>query len=232
MMHYVATVFFILFTLAVYNTSRWLFVKCNSHPALNIVGLSAAIVIIALMLCDIPYKDYALAKDIMCILLGPSTVALALPLYRFRVILRKKAWPIINSVVVGSLVTMFSATLICKWGGLPNEVVMSMLPKGVSIPFALEITRMQGGIPSLATAFIVATGTLGSLIGGWMLTRMNMLTPIARGLAYGTVSHAQGTAAALLEGEQQGAMAGLAMILAGILTATISPAVVFFLEMM
>jgi Putative effector of murein hydrolase len=229
-MEYLATFLFIVFTIAVYATSRWLFVKCNSHPALNIVGLSAAIVIIVLMLLGITFKEYTLAKDIMCILLGPATVALALPLYRYREILRKRAWPIINSVAVGSLVTMFSATLVCKWGGLPHEVVMSMLPKGVSIPFALEVSSMQGGIPSLATAFVVATGTLGSLLGGWMLTRMNMLTPIARGLAYGTVSHAQGTAAALLEGDQQGAMAGLAMILAGILTATISPIVVFILE--
>ena len=230
MIGYVAIFFHILFTLAVYTATRWLFVTYNNHPALNIVGLSAAFVILGLMLCGISYEEYTPAKDIMCILLGPATVALALPLYRYRGILREKAWPILSSVLAGSLAGMVSSTLICKWGGLPNEVVMSMLPKGISIPFALEVTKMHGGIQPLATAFIIATGTLGSLFGGWLLTCMKIQTPIARGLTFGTISHAQGTAAAFLEGEQQGAMAGLAMILAGILTVGISPAVVFCLE--
>ena len=76
---------------------------------------------------------------------------------------------------------------------------------------------------------MVATGTLGSLLGAWTLTLARVRDPMARGLSLGTVSHAQGTASALLEGEQQGAMAGLAMILAGILSAAMSPLVVWLL---
>jgi putative effector of murein hydrolase len=109
---------------------------------------------------------------------------------------------------------------------------MSILPKGITIPFAVEIARLYGGIPPLATAFVVATGTLGSLLGGWLLNAARVTDPVARGLALGTVSHGQGTATALMEGEQQGAMAGLAMILAGILTVGFAPGVVWLLGML
>ena len=116
-------------------------------------------------------------------------------------------------------------------GGLPRQVVMSILAKGVSIPFAVEIAAIYDGIPSLAAAFVVATGTLGSLLGAWALTLARVASPFARGLTLGTISHAQGTAAALQENEEAGAMAGLAMILAGLLTAAFAPPVVWLLGM-
>ena len=229
-MQHLTTLFFILLTMAIYTLARRLYFRFNSHPLLNIVGLSVAALIIILVVWDIPYAKYEPAKDIITLLLGPATVGLALPLYRYRNILKRQAVILIGSVAVGSLLAMLSAALIAKLGGLPREVVISIMAKGVSIPFAVEISQMYGGIPPLAAAFVVATGTLGAVIGCWTLTRLGVSDPVARGLALGTVSHAQGTATALMEGEQQGAMAGLAMILAGILTAALSPMVVSFLD--
>ena len=201
-----ATALSIVLTLVAYACVRRLYVKYN-HPLLNVVALSAAVVIAALVLADISYEAYIPAKDIMTAPIGAATVAL------------------------GSFLAMFSVGLIAQLGGLPRDVVMSILPKGVSIPFAVEIAGMHGGIPALTAAFVVATGTLGSLLGAWTLTVARVRDPMARGLSLGTVSHAQGTASALLEGEQQGAMAGLAMILAGILSAAMSPLVVRLLGM-
>jgi putative effector of murein hydrolase len=205
---HLATALYIVLTLIAYACVRRLYVKYN-HPLLNVVALSAAVVIVVLVLADISYEAYIPAKDIMTAPIGAATVALALPL--------------------GSFLAMFSVGLIAQLGGLPRDVVMSILPKGVSIPFAVEIAGMHGGIPALTAAFVVATGTLGSLLGAWTLTLARVRDPMARGLSLGTVSHAQGTASALLEGEQQGAMAGLAMILAGILSAAMSPLVVWLL---
>ncbi len=153
-------------------------------------------------------------------------------LYRHRALLRSHGLAILASVGLGAFLAMLSAGLIASMGGLPREVVVSILPKGVSIPFAVEISRLYQGIPALSAAFVVATGTLGSLFGGWLLSRVGIGHPVARGLALGTVSHAQGTATALMEGEQQGAMAGLAMILAGIFTAGFAPLVVRLLGLL
>ena len=228
-MQQIVTLAYIILTLAAYIAIRRLYLK-YTHPLLNVVVLSAALVIAVLVAGGIPYESYVPAKDIMTILLGPATVGLALPLYRYRHLLRQYAAAIVSSVAVGSLLAMFLAGCIAKLGGLPEDVVMSILPKGVSSPFAIEVAKMYDGIPALAAAFVVATGTLGSLVGTWALTVFGIQNPMARGLALGTVSHAQGTAAAMMEGEQQGAMGGLALILAGILTAAFSPLVVWVLR--
>ena len=216
------TLLCIVVTLAAYVTMRKLYVRYN-HPLLNVVVLSAAIIIVFLLACGLDYNDYGPAREVMTFLIGPATVGLAVPLYRYRNLLKQAAGTIAGSVAAGSFAAMTSAAVIASLGGLPQDVVMSIMPKGVSIPFAVEIAELYGGIPALAAAFVVATGTLGSLLGVWSLDIFKIRLPLARGLALGTVSHAQGTAAALMEGELQGAMAGLAMILAGIFTALFSP---------
>jgi len=221
--------FFIFITLCSY----WMLRRISRrypHPLLNVVVLSSVLVALALIALNIPYSDYAPARDIMTSLLGPATVGLAVPLYRHRGLLRIYALPIVVSVAMGALTAMALAGGIARFGDLPRDVVMSILPKGVSIPFAVEIARMYDGIPPLAAAFVVATGTLGSLMGASFLTRVKIQNPVARGLALGTVSHAQGTATALLEGEEQGSMAGLAMILAGVFTAVFAPLAVLLLN--
>ncbi len=220
------TIFCIALTLAAYLATRRLYLRYK-HPLLNVVALTAATVITALVLLGIPYQAFVPAKNIMTWLLGPATVGLAVPLYRHRELLRRHGPAIVASVGLGALLAMVSASLIARAGGLPRDVVMSILPKGVTIPFAVEIAQIYGGIPPLTAAFVVATGTLGSLMGGWLLNLARVADPVARGLALGTVSHGQGTATALMEGERQGAMAGLAMILAGILTALMAPVAVW-----
>jgi predicted murein hydrolase (TIGR00659 family) len=224
-------VVFVVLTVAVYLACRRLAFWVN-HPLLNVVAVSAGVIIAVLVACDQPYAAYAPARDVMTTLLGPATVALAVPLYRHRRRLRRHGLAILASVGAGALLAMVSAGLAASLGGLPREVVVSILPKGVSIPFAVEISRIYDGIPALSAAFVVATGTLGSLFGAWLLNRSGIDHPVARGLALGTVSHAQGTATALLEGEEQGAMAGLAMILAGVFTAGFAPLVVRLLGLL
>lgn len=222
------TIFAIAVTLVAYLGVRWLYLRYR-HPLLNVVGLGAGVIIAVLVICHIPYSEYVPAKNIMTVLLGPATVGLAVPLYRHRWLLRRFGAAIIGSVALGAFLAMMTASVIAKLGGLPADVVMSIVPKGVSIPFAVEIAKIYNGIPALSAAFVVATGTFGSLVGGWLLNLTGIQNPVARGLALGTVSHGQGTATALMEGEQQGAMAGLAMILAGILTALFAPLAVWLL---
>lgn len=217
--------FTILLTLGAYLLAKALYLRYR-HPLLNIVLLGAAIVIATLLALNIPYQSYLPGRRIMTSLLGPATVGLAVPLYRHRSLLRQYAPVIVAGVGLGSLASMLAAGGIALVAGLPREVVLSVLPKSVTIPFAVEIARIHGGSPGLASAFVVATGTLGSVFGGTLLTWAGIKDPVARGLALGTGAHGQGTAMAFMEGEREGSMAGLAMTLAGITTATMAPLLV------
>jgi predicted murein hydrolase (TIGR00659 family) len=219
------TLFTILLTLGAYLLAKALYLRYR-HPLLNIVLLGAAIVVATLLALNIPYQSYLPGRRIMTSLLGPATVGLAVPLYRHRSLLRQYAPVIVAGVGLGSLASMLAAGGIALVAGLPREVVLSVLPKSVTIPFAVEIARIHGGSPGLASAFVVATGTLGSVFGGTLLTWAGIKDPVARGLALGTGAHGQGTAMAFMEGEREGSMAGLAMTLAGITTATMAPLMV------
>lgn len=217
----------ILVTLGAYLLSRYLFLRYN-HPLLNIVFLGTSIVITALMLFKVPYSSYVPGKEIMTFLLGPATVALAIPLYKNRELIKQYGFIICISVGIGSIISVVSAMLIIKFGGLSKEVMIAAAPKSVTAPIAIEIAQLAGGDPSLAAAFVVATGTFGSAMGPTLLTWFKINNPSARGLALGTVAHAQGVAMALMEGEDRGAMASSAMAIAAIFTAAVAP-LIFFL---
>lgn len=217
--------FTILLTVGSYLLSKALYLRYR-HPLLNIVLLGAGLVIATLLALRIPYTAYMPGRQAMTWLLGPATVGLAVPLYRQRSLLRRHAREIAAGVGLGSLASMLIAGLIALAAGLPTEVILSLLPKSVTIPFAVEIAGIHGGSPGLASAIVVATGTLGSAFGGTLLTWAGIKVPVARGLAMGTGAHGQGTAMAFMEGERQGSMAGLAMTLAGITTATLAPLMV------
>ncbi|MDR2695935.1 MAG: LrgB family protein, partial [Deltaproteobacteria bacterium] len=158
------TAWMIALTVAMYLVARRVYLRWT-HPLLNIVIWSSAALIAFLVACDIPYSYYLPARKIMTTLLGPATVGLAVPLYRYRGLLRSYGAAIIVSVAAGTLLSMLLAGMICKYAGLPWEIVVSMTPKGASIPFAVEIARVYDGIPSLSAAFVAATGTGMAPIG-------------------------------------------------------------------
>ncbi|HEY3427012.1 MAG TPA: LrgB family protein [Negativicutes bacterium] len=220
-MNQLIVLFSIMITISAYLLCRFLYLR-YSNPLLNVVLLSAALIIAILLACKIPYQAYIPGADIMTFLLGPATVALAVPLYRNKHLLKEYSMAILFGISAGSLVSLVTAMTIAQAGGLGREVVISLAPKSVTIPFAVEIARIAGGDPSLAAAFVVATGTFGSVLGPSLLTWFKINNPVARGLALGTVSHGQGTAMALMEGEQQGSMAGVAMALAGVFTSVVA----------
>jgi len=221
-MTYLIILFTIAITVGAYLLCRSLSLRyCN--PLVNVVILSAALIIAVLFTCELSYEVYIPGKDIMTFLLGPATVALAVPLYKNKNLLKQYLIPILVVIGAGSLVSIVTAMLIARLGELPREVVISIATKSVTIPFAVEIAKIAGGSPSLAAAFVVATGTIGSILGPILLTWFQIKSPIARGLSLGTVCHGQGVAMALMEGEEQGSMAGVAMALAGIFTSVVGP---------
>lgn len=212
----------VLLTIGAYLVTRRLFLIYR-HPLLNPVFLSTVAIIAFLQATGLTLEDYRPAKEAMTYLLGPATVALALPLYHNRRVLQSHALPVFSGVVAGSLATMAAALIAGRVMSLDAGVLLSLGPKSVTVPIAVEIARLTGGEASLTAAFVVATGMIGSIMGPSLLSICRVKSPVARGLALGTVSHGQGTAVALLENETAGAMGGVAMAIAAVFTALIAP---------
>jgi predicted murein hydrolase (TIGR00659 family) len=219
------TIVSIAVTVAIYAGSRRLFVKRPS-ALLNPMFLSTTAIIALLATSGARFEDYRQAKEVMTSLLGPATIALAVPLYRQRHVLRAKLPVVLAGVVSGSLSTVITVVLVGRAAALDETIVRSLAPKSVTAPIAVEIAGVVGGDPTLAAGFVIATGLLGSMVGPGFLSLIGVRDAVARGLAIGTTSHGQGTAIILHEGETQRAMSGVAMALAAVFTAIVAPIVV------
>jgi predicted murein hydrolase (TIGR00659 family) len=213
---------YLLLTVGAYLVTRRIFLRFK-YPLLNPVFLSTLVIIAVLQATGGTLEGYRPAKEAMTFLLGPATVALALPLYKNRSVLRNHALPVFAGVLAGSLTTIAAVLIAGRVAGLARGVLISLGPKSVTVPIAVEISRIAGGEPTLTAAFVVATGMIGSILGPTLLSALKVRNPVARGLALGTVSHGQGTAVALMEGETSGAMGGVAMAIAAVCTALIAP---------
>lgn len=216
------TAFTISLTVVIYFLSRKIYLK-TQNAFLTPLLLSTIAIIIILNYSGISFDQYKPGKDIMTFLLGPATVALALPLYQNRHLLRKSFVPIIVGIASGALATLTTAVLLAKMSGLDSLIVTSIGTKSITAPIAIEISLLTGGDPAIAVAFVIFTGTLGSMIGKAFLSLCKINDPVARGLAMGVTAHGQGTATILEEGQTQGAMSGVAMALAAIFISFIAP---------
>jgi predicted murein hydrolase (TIGR00659 family) len=218
----IMTVFTIVLTVGLYILSRKIYLKLQ-NPLLAPLLLSTTAIILILHYAGITFEQYKPGKTVMTFLLGPATVGLALPLYLNREILRKSFLPILAGIAGGSIATVTTAVILAKLSGLDTLLVTSIATKSITAPIAIEVSRIIGGDPAIAVAFVVFTGTLGSMIGASFLSLCKITSPVARGLAMGVTAHGQGTATILQEGQTQGAMSGVAMGLAAIFVSFIAP---------
>jgi putative effector of murein hydrolase len=170
------------------------------------------------------FEDYRPAHDLFAWCLGPVTVALAVPVYKQRGRLRAAALPLACRVALGGASTIAAVLALAVLAQVDGGVLPALAVKSVTAPIAIELAKLQGGDPALAATFAILTGTLGAMFGPALLTRCRVTDPVARGIALGTTSHGQGTAAALLESEAAGALSSLAMASAAVFTATVAPA--------
>jgi predicted murein hydrolase (TIGR00659 family) len=191
----------------------------SGTPLLDPVLLSMGTIIALLLLFDIPYGNYEAGGRIISFFLGPAVVALAVPFYRQLGRVRKDFRAVLGSVGVGSVVGIVSASgLGYLLGGTPESVI-SLAPKSVTTPIAMELSAMLGGTPPLTIAIVVLTGILGGMLGPQIVRLLGVKNEFAQGLAIGTAAHGIGTARALREGELMGAMSGIGMTLNGVITA-------------
>lgn len=190
---------------------------------LNPILLSIAAMICFLMMCDIDYGTYRAGGDYIDFWLKPAVVALGVPLYKQLSTIRRQLLPLLLSELAGCVAGVVSVVLLAELFGASREVVISLAPKAVTTPIAMEISQAVGGIPPLTAAVVVATGIFGSMAGFRIVKMSHIHSPIAGGLSIGTASHAVGTAAAMEVSERYGAFSSIGLTLNGVLTALLSP---------
>lgn len=216
-------------TLAAYVTGQWLFRRFNHQPLLNPVLVAVVLLVGLLTLTGVDYHTYFEGAQFVHFLLGPATVALAVPLYRQFDKVRRSALSLIVALIAGSSTAVATAILVGWATGASREILMSLAPKSVTTPIAMGIAELTGGLPSLTAVLVILTGILGAVVGTTVLRIVGVVDPKATGFAMGLASHGIGTARALELGETQGAFAGLAMGLNGLLTAIALPLLMVWL---
>lgn len=216
-------------TLAVYFLAQKLYLRTGSI-FFNPVALSIAGIILLLEGLHIPYRSYAAGGDLVLFLLGPSVVALALPLYQRRQEILAKKLPILTGILAGALTSIVTASGLAWLLGGSRVVVLSMAPKSVTTPIAIGIAEKIGGLPPLTAAIVVLTGCLGAICGPEFCRAIGIRDPAAMGLAVGTASHGIGTARMLELDRLGGAVAGLAIGLNGLATAFLVPLLFWLLR--
>ncbi|QDK39159.1 LrgB family protein [Bdellovibrio sp. NC01] len=219
----------LLMTLGIYLASRRASSRLNNHPLLSPAVLSILVISGILLLFHIPYQEYFQGARPIHYMLGPATVALALPLYEQLSRLKKVLVPLCVSLVIGSIIGIFSAVLIGASFHLPHDILLSLAPKSVTTPIAMSVSEKIGGIASLSTVFVMITGLFGAAIATTVLSLVRVHDPAVRGFALGLSSHGLGTARAFQVSSIAGAFAGLAMALNGLVTAIIIPLLLFLI---
>lgn len=230
-MDFLRNEFFLLaVTFAVYYAA-WRLQRKTGFMLLNPILVTIAILITLLMAFDIDYETYNKGGKYIEFWLKPAVVALGVPLYTQLEVIKKQILPILLSQFAGCVTGIISVVLIAKAMGASQEVILSLAPKSVTTPIAMEVTRTIGGIPSLTAAVVVAVGILGGLLGVKTMQVARVGSPIAQGLSLGTAAHAMGTYTAMGISNKYGAYASLGLTLNGILTALLTPAVLQLMGM-
>ncbi|HAK45956.1 MAG TPA: hypothetical protein DCO79_08580 [Spirochaeta sp.] len=217
--------FGICFTLIAYAAGLKLYMRFRIsvlHPVLT----ASVVIIAAILIFDIPLGDYQNGGSIISFMLGPATVALAVPLYRQFHVLKTHVVVILISITIGAVISIISSIFLARAFGLPDELVISIAPKSITTPIAIEVSERLGGLPSITALAVIFTGIIGAIIGPWILKFLRVNNPAAKGLAMGTSSHAIGTSRALEMGETEGAVSSLSIGLAGIITAVAAPFII------
>lgn len=210
----------------------WVFVKLytfKTWPIFSPLLVAPLVMILLLLAFKIPFSAYEKGGDIITFLIGPSTVALAVPLYRHLPNLRKNLGPIMVAIVVGSLTGIVSGVLIASLLGADSHVALSLAAKSTTSPIALGITEKLGGNTALVIFSVLITGMIGGSLGPEFLRVIGIKDKIAIGISMGTSAHVGGTSRAVQLGAVEGSMSGAAIALTGTVTALIAPFIVRFL---
>ena len=181
-------------------------------PVANPLLIAITLIILVLNIFHIPVESYQQGGNIISLFLGPATAVLAVSVYSQLETLKKNLLPIIAGCLAGAIASMGSALLLCKAFGLDDKLVASMIPKSVTTPIAMEVSKNLGGIVPVTIAAVILTGIMGAVLAPILIRLFRIDNSVAAGVAIGASSHAVGTSKAIEIGETEGAMSGITAI--------------------
>ena len=215
-------------TLAAYQVGLFVYQKSKQNPLANPVAITVILVASFIKIIDMPYDTYFKGAQFIHFLLGSATVSLAIPIYRGLNSLRKRAFPLLISLVAGGGASILSAVGIASLLGADKTILGAMYSKSVTAPIAMGIAERIGTSPTLTAIFAVVTGILGSILAPYVLNSLGMKAWWQRGFAIGVGAHGLGTSRAFSINHEAGTYASLAMGLHGVVGALAIPALFHF----
>lgn len=213
-------------TLVAYLIGDHLSQRAGRNPLVNPVLVAMVLLGGLLWVTATPYGTYFAGAQFVHFMLGPATVALALPLYANRAQIRRALLPMLAALLAGSVTAIASALWIARALGIDGPVWLSLAPKSTTAPVAIGISEQLGGLPTLTAALVILTGIIGAVIVTPLMRLMRIRDWRARGFAVGVAAHGIGTARAFQVNDTAGAFAGIGMGLNALLTAILAPYVV------
>jgi predicted murein hydrolase (TIGR00659 family) len=213
-------------TLVAYLIGDHLSQRAGRNPVVNPVLVAMVLLGGLLWVTATPYATYFAGAQFVHFMLGPATVALALPLYANRAQIRRALLPMLAALLAGSVTAIVSALWIARSFGIEGPVWLSLAPKSTTAPVAIGIAEQLGGLPTLTAALVILTGIIGAVIVTPLMRLMRIRDWRARGFAVGVAAHGIGTARAFQVNDTAGAFAGIGMGLNALLTAILAPYVV------
>ena len=209
-------------TIALYYGARWVHRRRPRWWSSPLALAPVLLIALAVVLHE-GYSEYIRGTHWLVTMLGPVTVAFALPIFEQRAVIRKH-WPVLLAgVVMGNIIAMLTAWGLATALHLSGAVRLSLLPRSVSTPFAMTVSGDIGGIPDLTAVFVVLTGIFGAMLGEVLLAFLPLRSALARGALFGMGAHGAGVAQARRVGQEEGAIASLVMIMAGLSNVLAAP---------
>ena len=185
---------------------------------LNPILISAALIMVVLYALDIPLEKYRQDCSVLTLLMTPATICLGIAFYEQLQNLKKHMPAILAGVLGGTLASLLSVWLLCRFFGFDSMMTASFLPKSVTSAIGIALSEQAGGVGALTTAVISATGILGNAAGPYLAKLLKLEDPVSMGVAFGTASHVIGTSRAMELSELAGAVSSLSLTLAGLIT--------------
>nr|WP_284701434.1 LrgB family protein [Rhodoplanes tepidamans] len=216
-------------TLVAYVAADAIFVACGRRPLANPVLIAILMVSAVLVVTGTPFPAYFAGAQFVHFLLGPATVALAVPLVRYLPQVRRLLVPMVVALVVGSVTAIVSAVLLARAFGLDASTARALAPKSATTPIAMGTAEAIGADPALTAVLVILTGIVGAIVVTPLMNALGLTNYAARGFAAGLASHGIGTARAFQVDPLAGTFAGIALGLNGLLTAVLVPILLPFL---
>ncbi|HHJ1297886.1 TPA: LrgB family protein [Pseudomonas sp. H2] len=214
--------FWLALTLLAYLGSRWLYRRSGRYVLSPLILVPALLLAVAVPL-HTAYAEYARNTHWLMAVLGPVTVAFAVPIWQQRALLARH-WPaLMMGMLVGSTASIASSWGLAHLLALDNATSLSLVPRSITTPFAMPLAHDLGGVPELTAVFVMFTGVLGALFGGALLRWLPLRTALARGALFGVGAHGAGVSRAQEMGREEGSVAGLVMVLTGLLNLFAAP---------